>query len=102
MRKCLKSRKKSIGILLGHRSIISYLGRRASFPEQWLKFNTGKTDEKKKSYRFILFTLVCLFFSGRVNNDLGIFSDMHSYASACIPIRMFRELLHGFSLPSFC
>ena len=55
MRKCLKSRQKSIGILLGHRSIISYLGRRASFPEQWLKFNTGKTDEKKKSYRFILY-----------------------------------------------
>ncbi len=28
----------------------------------------------------ILFTLVCLFFSGRVNNDLGLFSDMHSTA----------------------
>ncbi len=28
----------------------------------------------------ILFTLACLFFSGRVNNDLGLFSDMHSTA----------------------
>ena len=28
----------------------------------------------------ILFTLVCLFISGRVNNDLGLFSDMYSTA----------------------
>ena len=26
----------------------------------------------------ILFTLVCLFLSGRANNDLGLFSDTHS------------------------
>lgn len=28
----------------------------------------------------ILFTLVCLFLSGRANNDLGLFSDTHSTA----------------------
>ena len=28
----------------------------------------------------IVFTLVCLFLSGRANNDLGLFSDTHSTA----------------------
>ena len=38
--------------------------------------------KKKKSMGVfcILFTLVCLFISGRVNNDLGLFSDMYSTA----------------------